>query len=253
MSPSQPDLVRQLASIADDVAPALGLPSADDLLSSICVTARHVFAAAACSIALLDEEAGELVYRAADGAGRDEMVGLRLSIARGIAGYVASSGMAIGVDAVRDDPRFAADIAERTGYIPDQLLVVPITAPTGEVMGVLSVLDAGSAGPASSDALEVATAFANQAALALAVATSVERLGSTLLRALADASARTDSELPAALRRRAASTRGHDAELAAVAARIGELRRLGPGITATAGKILDELVAHARAARGRRR
>jgi GAF domain-containing protein len=253
LSPNQPDLVRQLAAIADDVAPALGLPSADDLLSAICITARHVFAAAACSIALLDEEAGELVYRAADGAGSEEVVGLRLSIGRGIAGYVASSGMAIGVDAVADDPRFAADVAERTGYVPNHLLVVPITAPTGEVMGVLSVLDAGSAGPASAEALDVATAFASQAALALAVASSVERLGSTLLRAMADASRNNDSELATALRRRAASTRGRDAELAALAARIGELRRLGPGITATAGKILDELVAHARAARGRRR
>lgn len=253
MSPAQPDLVRQLAAIADDVAPALGLPSADDLLSSICVTARRVFVAAACSIALLDEEAGELVYRASDGAGSEVVVGLRLSIARGVAGYVASSGMAIGVDAVRDDPRFAADVAERTGYVPDHLLVVPITASTGEVIGVFSVLDAGDEGPASADALDVATGFATQASLALSVATSVERLGATLLRAIADASANGDAELATALRRRAASTRGPDADLAALAARVGELRRLGPGITATAGKILDELVAHGRAARGRRR
>lgn len=253
MSPSQPDLVRQLAAIADDVAPALGLPSAEDLLSAICATARHVFAAAACSIALLDEDGGELIYRAADGAGSEQVVGLRLSIARGIAGYVASSGMAIGVDAVRDDPRFAADVAERTGYVPDHLLVVPITASTGEVIGVFSVLDAGSAGPASSEALDVATGFARQASLALVVVTSIERLGSTLLRAIADASATNDPELANALRRRAGSARGQDADLAALAARIGELRRLGPGITATAGKILDELVAHARAARGRRR
>lgn len=253
MSPAQPDLVRQLAAIADDVAPALGLPSADDLLSAICVTARRVFAAAACSIALLDEEAGELVYRASDGAGSDEVVGLRLSIARGIAGYVASSGMAIGVDAVRDDPRFAADIAERTGYVPDHLLVVPITASTGEIMGVLSVLDAGHDRPASADALDVATGFAAQAALALSVAISIERLGATLLRAIADATANSDAELATALRRRAAATRGPDADLASLAARVGELRRLGPGITAMAGKILDELVAHGRAARGRRR
>jgi len=252
MSPTRPDLVSQLAAVADDVAPALGLPAADDLLSAICTTARRVFGAAACSIALLDEDAGTLVYRAADGAGAEEVVGVRLPIDRGIAGYVASSGMAIGVDSVRDDSRFAADVAEQTGYVPDRLLVVPITAAGGEVIGVLSVLDASTDAIAAGETLGVATAFAHEASLALVVATAVEQLGATLLRSMAAASA-GDGDLAAALRRRASSTRGADAELAELAARIGELRRLGPGITATAGKILDELVAHARAARGRRR
>ncbi|MNC98601.1 hypothetical protein D3C83_166180 [compost metagenome] len=60
-------------------------------------------------------------------------------------------------------------------------------------------------------------------------------------------------DLATALRRRAGVKRAPDAEVAALSARVGELRRLGPGIAATGGRIIDELIAHGRAARGRRR
>ena len=253
MSPSRPDLVEQLAHTAADLAPALGLPSGEELLRSVCATARRVFGAAACSVSVLDEDEGVLEFRAADGEGAADIVGVRLSIDRGIAGYVASSGIAIAVDDVRDDPRFAADFAEATGYVPERLLVVPVTAETGEVLGVLSLLDPDEAMVGELDLLDLATSFAHQAGLGLALVTAVEDLGATLLSALADAAARGEPELGDALRRRARTTRGSDATIAAVAANIGELRRRGPGISGTASRILDELVAHARAARGRRR
>jgi GAF domain-containing protein len=247
------DLVAQLAATATDLAPALGLPDADELLLSVCVAARRVFRAAACSVAELSETEGELVYRTADGEGAENVRGMRLSLDTGVASYVATSGQALVVDQVRADPRFAAATAEATGYVPQALLVVPITSATGEVLGVLSLLDIDRAAVPPEAVLELADAFADQAALALAVGTAVTRLGAVLLESLADAAQEEDRELAKALRRRASRTKGPDADLAALAARFHELRRLGPGVTAMAGRIVDELVTYTRASRGRRR
>lgn len=247
------DLVTQLASTATDLAPALGLPDTEELLQSVCTTARQVFRAAACSVAELDDAGGTLVYRVAVGEGAEQVRGMRLPLGSGIASYVASSGQALAVDQVRADPRFAADVADATGYVPQALLVVPIAASTGEVLGVLSLLDVDGHAVPPGAVLELAAAFADQAALALAVGTTVTRLGAVLLEAVADAAEEGDGDLARALRRRAMAAKGPDADAAALAARFHELRRLGPGVTALAERIVDELVVYARASRGRRR
>lgn len=246
------DLVAQLAATANDIAPALGLPDADELLAAVCATARRVFNAAACSVAELREDEGVLVYRAADGEGAEGILGVELSLDRGVASYAATAGQAVAVDQVQQDPRFAGDVAETTGYVPQAVLVVTIQSSTGEVLGVLTILDADREAVPATEALDMAAAFADQAALALALATTTTRLGAVLLRAMADAVASDDRDLATALRRRASASRGPDAEVAALAARFGELRRLGPGATATAGRVVDELLAYARGSRGRR-
>src|SRR3712207_8542927 len=48
--------------------------------------------AAACSCALASEDGTELEFVAADGAGADQIRGVRLPAGRGIAGFVALSG-----------------------------------------------------------------------------------------------------------------------------------------------------------------
>ncbi|MCW2496290.1 GAF domain-containing protein [Jatrophihabitans sp.] len=252
MTQPDDDLLAQLAASASHLAPALGLPDADAMLQSICRTARLVFRAAACSVAELQESEGALRYRIADGAGAGSIVGMRLPLDRGVASYVATSGQAIAVDQVRQDPRFAADVADATGYVPRAMLVVPIEARTGEVLGVLSVLDADRDAVPPEEILDIAAAFADQAALALQLGTVVARFGSVLLGAFADAAASGDVELSLALRRRARAAKGAEADAAALAARFGELRSLGPGVTYTAGRIVDEFLGYARASRGRR-
>jgi GAF domain-containing protein len=153
-------------ALAASVAAALRVlvpDGLDGVLQAIVETARLVFRAAACSIAVVDGAAGELVYRVADGAGATEIVGMRMSVARGIGGFVAASGQTLAVDEVGSDPRFAGDVAERTGYVPTTILAAPI-AHGDETLGVLSVLDRGSEGPQGVAALDVASAFARQAA-----------------------------------------------------------------------------------------
>lgn len=104
---------------------------------------RVLFAAAAASCALVDESGEALRFEVADGAGADRIIGVRLPISRGIAGWVVVAEQAIAVRDVGADPRFDRDVAASTEYVPTSILAAPVMASDGEVLGVLEVLDPG--------------------------------------------------------------------------------------------------------------
>src|SRR3954454_6529869 len=116
------------------------------LLGAIVKTAAGVFEAAACSIALVDPVTHELVYQASWGAGAKEIVGVRLPPGKGLSGSVVQANEALAVPDCRNDPRFQAQIAAGTGYVPYTMLVLPLRS--GErTVGALSVLDRRDANP----------------------------------------------------------------------------------------------------------
>lgn len=247
------ELLTQLVQAADDLG---GLAAPGDTraqLAGMCRTLRLGVAAAACSIARLDGD--ELVYEAADGEGAAEIVGERLSVTRGLAGFAARTGQAMIVDQLADDQRFARDVAERTGYVPNSLLVAPITAGDGTVLGVVSVLDRGDTGV---DALQLAGSTAAQAALVLPTLVVTAGLGVQLLRAVAATVAADAPELAAGLREEAERVEQRvageqDAALLRVAALLAELRAGGPAVAAAAERILRELTSLTTAGQAPRR
>jgi signal transduction protein with GAF and PtsI domain len=166
-------------------------------VQSLVDDARQALGAAACSLAALDEEAGELTYVAASGAGADRIVGVRLPITRGVAGWVAVSGQPLAVSDLAGDRRFARDVAEGTDYVPDALLAVPVSGPDG-VIGVLSILDRNTARPDADRDLQRAAEFAARAAEMLASPSGDELPGE--LRPIADLLRTADPERRAELR-----------------------------------------------------
>jgi hypothetical protein len=138
-----------------------------DLMEQIVRTAAGVFDAAACSIALVDRTTGELVYQSSWGAGAKEIVGVRLDPGTGIGGSVVTTGQAEAVDC-RNDPRFAAQIAAGTGYVPYTMLVVPLKRGDKPV-GVLSLLDRRDGGLYGPEDMDRAALFADLALTALDV------------------------------------------------------------------------------------
>ena len=104
---------------------------------------RALFGASACSCALVVEEVSTLTFVAADGAGADKIIGVKLPISRGIAGWAVMSGQPIAVRDVAADARFARDVAEQTEYVPTSVLAAPMFDSAGEALGVLEVLDPG--------------------------------------------------------------------------------------------------------------
>jgi eukaryotic-like serine/threonine-protein kinase len=150
---------------------ALSLQDSDapqNLIEAVVRTAAGVFEAAAASIALIDRTTQELVYQAAWGAGAKEIVGVRLPPGIGIAGAVVAAGEGQAVPECRNDPRFAAQIAAGTGYVPHTMVVVPLKR-GGVTIGVMSVLDRRDGGPYGSNDVARAQLFSDLAIAALEV------------------------------------------------------------------------------------
>ena len=136
------------------------------LLQSVADVSRAIFGAKAASIFLLDEEADELVFEAVSGYGAETLVGQRFPSSTGIAGWVLVTRQPLVIEDVTEDPRFAKDFAEKTGYIPKGLMAVPLLYEE-RALGVLEVLDRPARAQFSLVEMDLLGLFANQAAIAL--------------------------------------------------------------------------------------
>jgi GAF domain-containing protein len=145
------------------------LPSEEShraLLQSIVDVARAIFGARASSIFLLDSSTDELVFEAVSGEGEGDLIGMRIPSSTGIAGWVLVTGQPIVIDDLQQDPRHARQAAERTGYVPEALMAVPLA--NGDTMlGVLQVLDRDKSRTFSLGEIDLLILFANQAAIGL--------------------------------------------------------------------------------------
>nr|WP_157408449.1 GAF domain-containing protein [Actinoplanes sp. N902-109] len=138
------------------------------LLQSVVAVARHVYAAAASSVFMVDPQTGELIFAAVAGAGQQSLVGRRFPPGTGIAGWVTASFQSLITD-VSENDHFARDAAESTGYLPSSIMAAPLVA-DGDCIGVLEVLDRrGSATDRDLDDMELLNLVAAQAALSLAL------------------------------------------------------------------------------------
>ena len=150
-----------------------------DLLRSVVEVARAIFGARASSILLFDEETDELVFAAVAGAGEQDLVGRRMPSDTGIAGWVLSSRTPLVLEDVANDPRFAREVAEKTGFVPSGMMAAPLLADE-RALGVLQVLDRPKRARFSLQEMELLGLFANQAAIALSLLDSTRRARAAL-------------------------------------------------------------------------
>jgi GAF domain-containing protein len=135
-----------------------------ELLRSVVEVARAIFRARASSVLLLDEDANELVFEAVVGEGEETLLGQRFPAGTGVAGWVLATRTPLVIEDVGRDPRFAKDVAEDTGYVPEGLMAVPLLADE-RALGVLEVLDRQA--KFTLEEMELLGLFATQAAVAL--------------------------------------------------------------------------------------
>jgi len=232
------ELLAEIGELATSLGPAVRPVGSQELLRSLTETARQLFGAAACSLALLSEDESELVYTTAAGEGAEDVTGMRMPSSQGIAGWVVQSGQPIAVSDVAGDPRFSRDTAEQTGYLPRSILAVPVETPQ-RVLGVISLLDRDASRPGAERDLELLSLFADQAALALSSVEAFADLGRVLLAALAEGAAGAD--LVHALRTAAGRLPGPDRDLAALAAAFASLARRGAAERRLALSVLTDI------------
>lgn len=239
------ELLRSLAATGTALGRAVRPPGAEGLLTAITDTARQLFGAQACSLALLSDDDTELVYTTATGAGADNVVGMRMPSGRGIAGWVAASGQPVAINDLRTDPRWASDVAEGTGYVPRALVAVPVQSPQ-RLIGVLTVLDRDAGRPGADRDIQLLSLFAGQAALAVEAVRAFERVSSVLLSALASA-AEGSSDLTATLQDIATTADDDVAELAELAGLFATLSRAGTSERELAVRVVREVLRYTRA------
>ncbi|MCS7178096.1 MAG: GAF domain-containing protein [Anaerolineae bacterium] len=112
----------------------------DDVLRSLLESVREHFRVEAASVALVDEQTGELVFRVATGAAASQVVGVRLKPGQGIAGWVAQSGLPVVVPSVEQDPRWYSGVDQETGFRTRTVIAVPIRLGR-EVLGVVEAIN----------------------------------------------------------------------------------------------------------------
>lgn len=150
------------------------------LLQSIVDATARLFDAEAASIALFEPDPDRLEFRVAAGEKGAGAVGLTVPPTQGIVGYVYSTGQALALSDVADDPRFSRDAAQQTGYVPRSIAASPLVDEHGPV-GVLQVLDKRSSPTFSLRDMELLGVFAAQATVAIGAA-RVQRDSAGLLR-----------------------------------------------------------------------
>jgi GAF domain-containing protein len=237
------NVTAQLGRLAADLGPALVPIGNEELLRSITEAARRLFDAAACSVALLNEEEDELHFIMASGSGADAVVGLRMPAGEGIAGWVLMSGQPIAIDDVQKDSRFASSVAQRTGYMPQSLLAMPLETDRGTI-GVIEVLDRHRQGDVGAHDMALLSVFARQAALAIESSRVFADLGRALFEAAA--SKAEGSDLGAALRKYAETAPRPRADFAELAALFHELGRMGADERMLVTRVANEVVSFLR-------
>jgi len=109
-----------------------------DLLRVISQTTSQLLQAERSTVFLVDQGKGELWSRVAEGLEREE---IRIPLASGVAGTVATTGAPIRIRDAYADPRFNPEVDRHTGYQTRNILCVPMRNPRGLVIGVFQVLN----------------------------------------------------------------------------------------------------------------
>jgi signal transduction histidine kinase len=158
---------RQLAAL-NDISQQIVAAEADveKLLKLITASATDILGAAAGSLLLtVDDGSGDLQFRVAVGGSGEELIGSRLPAGRGLVGEVASTGKPVIVNDATSDPRWSGELSKGM-FHTSSILAVPLVT-QNRVIGVLEVLNKRSGAAFTRDDVELLTAFAGQAAVAI--------------------------------------------------------------------------------------
>jgi len=111
-----------------------------EILNTIMEKAADLIMAEGWSVLLTDESTNELVFEAASGKAGKKLLGMRLKIGQGVAGWVAHYGKSLIVPDVAKDPRFYSGVDEKTKFVTKSVLCVPMKS-RDRTIGVVEVVN----------------------------------------------------------------------------------------------------------------
>jgi adenylate cyclase len=159
--------------------------------------ARILMQADRSTLFLYRKDMSELWTKVAAAADGTNLLEIRISANRGIAGYVASTGQALNISDAYKDPRFDPSTDRKTGYVTRNILCLPVFNSANELIGVTQLINKQQNSFTASDE-EFMRAFNNQAGIALENARLFENVllekqyQKDILQSLSDAVISTD-------------------------------------------------------------
>jgi Nif-specific regulatory protein len=163
--PSHPTL-EHLASLLEVSHLLTAAISLDHLLELILVTVNRLMNTKASSLLLVDPLTRELYFKVPLGPASRRLKEIRLKPGQGIAGWVAQTGKPILINDVRQDSRFDPKVDALTGFKTQSILAVPLQD-RNRILGVVEVLNTAKEKQFDQEDLELLSAFAAHAAVAL--------------------------------------------------------------------------------------
>jgi GAF domain-containing protein len=151
----------------------------EELLEIILGAAAELLDAETSSLFLIDENTGELTVEVAAGEPAETVVKQRVPAGEGIAGWVAANDETAVVEDPASDPRFYHGVDERTGFETRNLIAAPMRT-RERVIGVVEIINKRS-GPFVDRDVEVASALAGQAGIAIDNARLYSRLAEAIV------------------------------------------------------------------------
>jgi sigma-B regulation protein RsbU (phosphoserine phosphatase) len=111
------------------------------LLGQIMKTTQSIMEAESCSLFLLDDETGDLVFHATSGRDEAHLKEIcRLAMGCGIAGWSAEHKQTVRLSDVYDDPRFNVEYDRQTGFTTINMICSPLIV-HGKLIGVSQVIN----------------------------------------------------------------------------------------------------------------
>ncbi len=165
---------RVMAALATSAATITGSLDLNEVLQRILEQTSQAMLVDTVSLALLDAKHQELVFEASTGRYSDKVVGIRLKLGQGIAGWVAQHGEGTVVNDVSQDERFFRGVDLITGFHTRAIACAPIRW-GNEVIGILEAINP-YARVFDEDALDVLTGIASLAGTAIRHAQLFEAL-----------------------------------------------------------------------------
>lgn len=155
--------LEKIMRLRDDILRAENLGGALDAVISM---ARQTLSGRGASLLLLDPRTAELIFYVVAGEDRNRLDEVRIPAGRGIAGSVASSGVAELINDAPADPRFYSDVDRSLGKTTRNMVVAPIFADE-RIVGVLEVINSTDPVGFSLDDLDLLSAIAAHTGLLL--------------------------------------------------------------------------------------
>ncbi len=169
--------LQSLNEIGQAITSTLDLQETLTLITDRTIRLMNV---AAASVALRDDEHGDVWFAAASGEGSEAVIGLRMAWGQGIAGWVVEQGQPVMVPDVDVDARFFADMDKKSGFTTKSILCVPLKT-KGRTIGAVEVMNKRN-GTFNNDDLQLLQALASPAATAIENAQLYEEQTRTIKR-----------------------------------------------------------------------